>query len=286
VTGPHPRGGSWPSAASTVVGVMGDPIAHSLSPLLHNTAFGVLGLDWVSVGFPVPSGGAPAALAAVVPLGIAGLSVTMPHKRAAAELADELTPIAQRLQAVNCLVNRDGRLVGTNTDGQGFVEALARGADFDPAGKRCVVIGAGGGARAVVLALGEAAASEIVVVARRPEPAVAAAELATQGRVGSARDAPNADLVVNATPLGMVGNESPTDTAIVPGEALGPGQVVVDLVYEPSETAWMAAASRKGAVVLGGLGMLVHQASAQLEWWTGLAAPVDAMWAAAESARA
>lgn len=286
MTGPLSRGGGWPSAASTVVGVMGDPIAHSLSPLLHNTAFALLGLDWVSVGFPVPSGAAAEALAAVVPLGIAGLSVTMPHKRAAAELADQLTPIAARLQAVNCLVNREGRLIGTNTDGQGFVAALARGADFDPAGKRCVVIGAGGAARAVVQALGEAAASEIVVVARRPEPAVASAELATQGRVGSARDAPEADLVVNATPVGMAGNESASETAIVPGEALRNGQVVVDLVYEPAETAWMAAATRKGAVVLGGLGMLVHQAAAQLELWTGLQPPVDAMWAAAEAARA
>ncbi|MGH9006854.1 MAG: shikimate dehydrogenase [Acidimicrobiales bacterium] len=264
---------------------MGDPIAHSLSPLLHNTAFALLGLDWVSVGFPVPTGGASEALAAIVPLGIAGLSVTMPHKRAAAELADELTPIAVRLQAVNCLVNRDGRLLGTNTDGQGFLDALARGAGFDPAGKRCVVIGAGGGARAVVVALGEAAASEVVVVARRPEPAVAAAELVPRGRVGSARDAPDADLVVNATPVGMPGNESATETAIVPGEALGPGQVVVDLVYQPAETGWMAAATRKGAVVLGGLGMLVHQAAAQLELWTGLTPPVDAMWAAAEAAR-
>ena len=265
---------------------MGDPIAHSLSPLLHNTAFGLLGLDWVSVGFPVPSGGAPDGARRDGPARDRGPfrdHAPQAGGRRAGRRADpdRPTPAGRQLPGQPGWSARR-----TNTDGQGFVEALARGADFDPAGKRCVVIGAGGGARAVVLALGEAAASEIVVVARRPEPAVAAAELATQGRVGSARDAPDADLVVNATPLGMVGNESPTDTAIVPGEALGPGQVVVDLVYEPAETAWMAAASRKGAVVLGGLGMLVHQAAAQLQWWTGLAPPVDAMWAAAETARA
>ncbi len=162
------NGAAWPSAASTLVGVMGDPVRHSLSPLLHNTAFGALGLDWVSVGFPVPEGHAAEAMAAIVPLGIAGISVTMPHKRVVAELVDECTGVARRLDAVNCVINRDGLLVGDNTDGQGFVEALRRGASMDPAGKRCVVVGAGGAARAVVLALSEAGASEVVVVARRP----------------------------------------------------------------------------------------------------------------------
>jgi shikimate dehydrogenase len=275
----------WPSAGTIVVGVIGDPIAHSLSPLLHNTAFEHLGLDWVSLGFRVLAGDGPAAVAAVRALGLAGLSVTMPHKVAVAELVDERTAIAQRLGAVNCVVNRNGRLVGTNTDGQGFVESLVRETGFDPAGKRCVVIGAGGAARAVVLALSDAGTSEIVVVARRPEAAAAAASLATRGRVGSARDAPEADLVVNATPVGMVGEGSGTQTPVVPAEALGQGQVVVDLVYEPAETEWMAGAARKGAVVLGGLGMLVHQAAAQLALWTGLDPPVPAMWEAASAAR-
>jgi shikimate dehydrogenase len=286
ITGARGSGG-WPSAGSTVVGVIGDPIAHSLSPLLHNTAFAHLGLDWVSVGFRVPAGSASAALAGARALGLAGLSVTMPHKAAAAESVDDRTPIAQRLGAVNCVANHDGRLIGTNTDGQGFMEALARGTGFEPAAKTCVVIGAGGAARAVVLALAEAGAAEIVVVARRPEAAAEAAALAdSRGRVGSARDAPGTDLVVNATPVGMIGDGSATHTPVVPAEALGPGQVVVDLVYEPAETEWMARAARQGAVVLGGLGMLVHQAAAQLSLWTGLEPPLEAMWEAAEVARA
>jgi len=280
-----PRGPGWPSAASTVVGVIGDPVAHSLSPLLHNTAFEHLGLDWVSLGFRVPAGAAPAALAGVRGLGLAGLSVTMPHKAVVAELVDERTPIAQRLGAVNCVVNRDGHLVGTNTDGQGFVESLVRGTGLDPAGKRAVVVGAGGAARAVVVALSDAGISEIVVVARRPEAAAAAASLAVRGRVGSARDAPEADLVVNATPIGMAGNGSGIQIPVVPAEALGRGQVVVDLIYEPAETEWMAGAAQRGAVVLGGLGMLVHQAAAQLALWTGLDPPVVSMWEAASSAR-
>jgi shikimate dehydrogenase len=137
----------------------------------------------------------------------------------------------------------------------------------------------------VVVALSDAGISEIVVGARRPEAAAAAASLAVRGRVGSARDAPEADLVVNATPVGMAGEGSGIQIPVVPAEVLGRGQVVVDLIYEPAETEWMAGAANRGAVVLGGLGMLVHQAAAQLALWTGLDPPVVAMWEAASSAQ-
>ncbi len=275
--------GAWPSAETVLVGVMGDPIGHSLSPLLHNTAFAALGLDWVSVAFPVPEGEAGPALDALVPLGIAGISVTMPHKSEVAARLETLSAVARRLGAVNCVVNRDGSLEGENTDGRGFLEALARGAAFEPVGRRSLVIGAGGAARAVVDALAGAGASEVVVVARRPEPAVGAAGLAgPRGRVGSARDVPEVDLVVNATPVGMEGEGAAAP--IVPAEVLEAGQVVVDLVYRPAETSWMRAAAERGATVVGGLGMLVHQAAAQLELWTGRPAPLEAMWAAAAAA--
>ena len=156
----------WPSAASHVVGVMGEPIGHSLSPLLHNAAFDALGMDWVSVGFPVPDGTVPRAFDGIRALGIVGMSVTMPHKEAAAAAVDDCTAVARRLGAVNCVVREDGRLVGDSTDGPGFVAALHRGAAFDPAGARCVVLGAGGAARAVVLALADAGAASVVVVNR------------------------------------------------------------------------------------------------------------------------
>jgi shikimate dehydrogenase len=273
------REGSWPSAATRLVGVMGDPIRHSLSPLLHNTAFAALGLDWVSVGFPVPEGSVGAALSALVPLGIAGLSVTMPHKGTVASALDELTPVARRLGAVNCVVNREGTLLGANTDGEGFLAALARGTGLDPAGRRCLVVGAGGAARAVILALADSGAAEVVVVARRSEAALAAAALAGErGRVGSARDAPEADLVVDATPVGMVGGAS---VPAVPAGVLGAGQVAVDLVYAPEATPWVQEAAARGVRAVGGLGMLVHQAAAQLELWTGERAPMEVMWAAA-----
>jgi shikimate dehydrogenase len=283
-----------------IVGVIGSPIAHSLSPRLHNAAFEALGLagTWRSAAFEVPPGDAPTALADMRRADVAGLSVTMPHKTAVAGLVDECTTVARRLGAVNCIVNDGGALIGTNTDGEGFVAALARGADFDPRGRHCLVLGAGGAARAVVLALAESGAGTVVVANRTPQRAVSAAALA--GPVGSAVAlsesalAPalaTADLVVNATPVGMDGVDGVDGVDRVAGDEgdegwvadprrLGAGQVAVDLVYAPRPTRWLAQAAASGATVLDGLGMLVHQAAAQLALWTGLDPPVEAMWRA------
>jgi shikimate dehydrogenase len=253
--------------------------------LLHNTAFAELGLDWVSVGFRVPAGSAAAALHGAAALGIRGLSVTMPHKEPVAELVDRLAPLAERLGAVNCVTFGARGSSGDNTDGPGLVASLRRGGGFDPSGRRCMVVGAGGAARAAIAALAEAGAAEVVVVNRTPERAVAAAALAGRvGRTGSAAEAGGCQLVVDATPLGMAGRESSCAPAwSVDPSLLGPGQVVVDLVYDPPETPWLAAARARGAHVANGLGMLVHQASLQLEAWTGEEAPVEAMWRAVTS---
>jgi shikimate dehydrogenase len=264
-----------------VVGVIGDPVGHSLSPRLHNAAFDALGLDWVSVAFPVPDGMAGGAVAGMRALGIAGLSVTMPHKAAVAGLVDRLTPVADVLAAVNCLFWDGDSLVGDNTDGIGFVASLRRGAGFDPDGRRCLVIGAGGAARAVVRALADAGATDVVVVNRTAGRAATAAALAgDRGRVGSPGDARSADLVVQATPAGMGGSSSADERPLVDPGQLGAGQVAADLVYHPRMTRWLLDAAGAGATPVGGLGMLVHQAAAQLERWTGQPAPVEAMWAA------
>jgi shikimate dehydrogenase len=279
------RDAGFPSAATTVVGVIGDPVAHSLSPLLHNTAFIALGLDWVSVGFRVPAGSAAEALVGMRALGLAGLSVTMPHKTAVAALVDRCSRVARTLGAVNCVTRQAGALVGDNTDGEGFVASLRRGAGFEPEGARCLVVGAGGAARAVVLALAEAGAAQVVVVNRDPRKAEAAATLAGEvGRVGRPDEASQADLVVNATPVGMADSSSASASPLVPATLLGPGQVAADLVYHPLRTEWLAAADANGATVVSGLGMLVHQAAAQLRRWTGLEPPVGAMWQAATRA--
>jgi shikimate dehydrogenase len=273
-----------------VVGVIGSPVAHSLSPLLHNSAFDALGLGggWRSFAFEVPAGQAAAALDAMRGADITGLSVTMPHKADVASLVDDCSDVARLLTAVNCVHRQQDRLYGTNTDGEGFLASLARGASFDPAGKRCVVIGAGGAARAVVLALAQAGAAEVAVVNRTPERAFEAADLAgragravdlTEGAIGDAVRV--ADLVVNATPVGMEG--APPAEWLVAPDLLGPGQVAADLVYVPRQTSWLAGAANAGAATLDGLGMLVHQAAAQLLLWTGAIPPVEVMWQVAEA---
>lgn len=263
------------------MGVMGHPIGHSLSPALHNAAFRAMGLDWVSVAFPVPLAALDHALEGIRALGIKGVSVTMPLKEAAAEKVTALDPVARSLGAVNCVAVTEEGLSGHNTDGAGFLDALVRATGKRPEGWRCVVAGAGGAARAVVLALAGAGASEISVVGRTPARVERALELAgAAGRHTGSPDVTQADLVVNATPLGMAGTAFSSELPPIPAGDLGPHQVVVDLVYHPERTAWMELARARGAVVLGGLGMLVHQAARQISLWTGEDPPVEVMWQA------
>lgn len=279
-----------------IVGVIGSPVAHSLSPLLHEAAFAELGLArrWRSFAFAVPEGQAADALDALRRNDLTGVSVTMPHKAAVAGLVDACSDVAERLDAVNCVVNRRGALWGTNTDGEGFVASLRRGAAFEPAGRRCLVVGAGGAARAVILALATAGAARVDVANRTPERARTAAALA--GASGSVVDLGQpdslatvveaADLVVNATPVGMAGTAGASQEGawLADPGLLRRGQVAVDLVYAPRHTPWLDAAASRGATALGGLGMLVHQAAAQIRLWTGSEAPIEAMWRAADAA--
>jgi shikimate dehydrogenase len=277
-----------------LVGVIGSPVAHSLSPLLHTAAFAAMGLRdaWQSYAFEVPPGEADGALEEMRAAAVAGLSVTMPHKGDVAKLVDECSETARRLGAVNCVVARaDGSLFGANTDGEGFVASLARGAGWSPEGRRCVVMGAGGAARAVILALADAGAAEVAVVNRTPERAVGAADLARPVGVALPAGTPElaeavraAALVVNATPVGMAGTAAggAGQEPLVDPALLRRGQVAADLVYAPRVTQWLWAARVAGAHTLDGLGMLVHQAAAQLVLWTGREAPVEAMWEAAE----
>jgi shikimate dehydrogenase len=270
---------SWPTASTRVVGVIGSPVRQSLSPVLHNAAFRALGLDWAYLAFEVPDGDAGAAVAGARALGLEGLSVTMPHKEAVAAALDRLSPTAERLGAVNTVVRLGGALVGENTDGWGFLEGLRQDFGFEPSGRRCLVVGAGGAARAVTLALGEAGARSVVVVGRSPDRVAAAAELAgPAGRPGEEADAAEAELVVNATPLGMAGLPPgpPVDPSL-----LGEGQLVADLVYHPPVTPRIEAARSRGAMAVNGVSMLIHQAGRAFRLWTGEEAPLEAMSAAA-----
>jgi shikimate dehydrogenase len=268
------------TGATTVAGVIGWPIRHSRSPAILNAAFAAAGLDWVYAAFAVPPGGAGDAVRAVRTLGLGGLSVTMPHKEDAAAAVDDLTDAAAALGAVNCVSVVDGRLVGDNTDGPGFVDALRAELGVDLDGRRVVVFGAGGAARAIVRAAAVAGAASVQVVNRTAAKADGAALLAgARGSVAGASAAAEADVVVNATSVGMAGGSS--DLLVQP-EWLHADQVVVDIVYHPARTPLLEAAAGRGARTANGLGMLVHQAAHAFRAWTGEAPPIDAMAAAAD----
>ncbi len=294
------RPGAMPSGSTLVAAVIGDPIAHSLSPRIHNAAFAALGLDWVFVALPVRDGHVTAAVDGARALGVRGLSVTMPHKHAVIDALDGLTSTAADLEAVNCIVRAphdDALLLGDNTDGAGFLRGLRSEFDLDVAGLRCVVLGAGGAGRAVTHALGAAGASSVVVVNRNSERASIAAALAgVVGRPVAADDpeavgaaVADADLLVNATPVGMSGvgaagvGVAASAATPVPVSAMRPDLVVAELVYHPDRTPLMEAAAAVGAPTANGLSMLVHQAAVAFEHWTGAAAPLDAMFAAVRS---
>lgn len=270
-----------PGAETVLAGVIGDPIRHSRSPAILNAAFEATGLDWTYLAFEVPEGAGTEAAAAVRTLGLGGMSVTMPHKESVIAALDELSPSAQRLGAVNCIARNGSRLIGHNTDGAGYLASLSD-AGFDPGGARCVVLGAGGAARAVVLALHGAGATDVAVINRSSQRGIRAASLAGGvGRaleldaVGAALD--QADLLVNATPVGM---DEADPSPVNPG-LLHSGLFVSDLIYHPDPTALMRAADSVGARFAGGLGMLVGQAGAAFRIWTGLEPPVPEMLAAA-----
>lgn len=272
------------NAGTRVAAVIGDPVAHSRSPAILNAAFEATGIDWVFVGFEVRAGAASNAVRAMRTLGIAGMSVTMPHKADVIPALDSLSATASRLGAVNCIAWDGDRLIGHNTDGEGLLASL-RAQGVETSGSRVVVLGAGGAARAAVVALGDAGAAEVVVCNRSAERGRMAAELVPGARSVSLPEEPGAlaavlaeaDLLINATPLGMAAG----DASPVPCDALHPDLVVSELIYHPQRTPLMVAAAAAGARAHNGLGMLVGQAAAAFGIWTGLPAPTDAMTRAA-----
>lgn len=264
---------SMTTGRTQVAAVIGDPITHSLSPIIHNAAFAALDLDWTYVALPVANGNGAAAVEAMRTLGISGLNVTMPHKAQVAAAVDRQTAAAVKLGACNCVFWDGNTLVGDNTDGDGFVSALQAELGVVPSGMRVVVLGAGGAARAIVDALARHGADSIMIVNRSAARAVDAANVASVAAVGSTNDIASADLIVNATSVGMGKDKaSPLDTAM-----LKPHHLVADIVYDPISTQLLRDAASVGATTIGGLGMLVHQAAASFQHFTGQDAPIKVM---------
>jgi shikimate dehydrogenase len=269
--------------ATRVAGVLGWPIDHSLSPVIHNAAFASLGLDWTYVALPVRPGAVGEAVAGLEALGFAGANVTMPHKEAVADAVDRLADDAERLRAVNTIAITADGTIGHNTDTPGFARFLERDAAFDPAGKTALFYGAGGAARACALALARAGLTRLVVALRVParaEPLAAAIDgspMVVETVAFEEAAGVDADLVVNGTPLGVHGEHLPVPR-------LGPDTLVVDLLYRPTVTPLLHDARAAGAPAFGGLGLLLHQAALSFELWTGRQAPLEVMSAAALAA--
>jgi shikimate dehydrogenase len=260
--------------ATRLVGLIGDPVEHSLSPAMQNAAFAALALDWAYVPLPVTREGLEAAVDGVVALGFAGANVTIPHKTAVVGFCDELDEVAARAGSVNTLVVRQGRVLGSSTDGPAVTGLV------DAAGARVLLLGAGGGAQAVATALGDAGAESITVAARDAERAhaltVRLRTLFPEQDICSVTDWPptgsGADLIVNATPV--------KEELIVEPAA---EQQVVDLAYRPDgkDTALVAGARKAGcSTIVEGLDVLLAQGAASFERWTGLEPPVAVMRAA------
>jgi len=287
-----------PGGSTALVGVLGNPVRHSLSPAMHNAALAALGLDWVYLALPVAAADLATVVRAMEALDCRGLNVTIPHKQAVAALAAELSPLARRLGAVNTLVRRpEGGWMGTNTDVEGFLAPLR---DADWQGQRAVVLGCGGSALAVLAGL-ERLGFESIAVAGRKTAALAALQAgcrawlpALEALSWSAADEEplgqalaRADLVVNCTPVGMASGTDPAAALRSPLGAtaldrLRPGCGVYDLIYTPRPTALLNEAAERGCRTWDGLEMLVQQGAAALRLWSGLTTvPVAAMRQAA-----
>lgn len=278
------------SGTTRILGIIGNPISHTMSPRMHNAELKRLGLDYVYVAWEVATENVPDAIRGIRALNVAGINVTIPHKEAVLPLLDEVVAEAKLVGAVNTIKNDDGRLIGYNTDVPGWSEDIQQ--DIPLAGKKICVLGAGGAARAVCVAAGINGASELLIVNRtasRKEQL--ASELSrnfaslkvnaiTFDELGAQQSIAMNDVIVNTTPIGMKSQPG----CPVPREWLRPHQYVYDTIYGTTDTELMKAARSLGCRVRGGAGMLVRQGALSFKIWTGVEPSVEAMAAALREA--
>ena len=277
-------------------GVIGHPLSHSKSPAIFNAAFKAAGIDATYEAWDTPAETLEGRIEALRGTDFLGANVSIPHKQAVLELIDGAVGDASKIGAVNTIVHSEGKLIGHNTDVAGFARALKEDAKFDAHGKRTMILGSGGAARAVALALVEAKASVIFVVGRRPKnvegvvltlkqitPPGTTISWAYWGDGAFRRSMMQADLVVNCTPVGVAGTETEGQSP-VPEDLIQPSATFFDVVYNPVETPLVRAARAQGSSAASGLGMLVYQAAESFKLWTGTEADTDAMFSAAREA--
>ncbi len=275
------------------IGLIGDPVGHSVSPAFQQAALDALGIDARYEAWQTTAAELTVRVASLREANVLGANVTVPHKRAVMPLLDAIDDGARRVGAVNTIVNRDGRLAGANTDVAGFIEALRRDGGLDPVGLRVAVLGAGGAARAVVYGLLATGVADVLVLNRTPARARDLAGELGDGRLRAAelpvdtgelgRLLADRDLLVNCTSMGMRHGAAEADSP-APEEAIPAGVFVADIVANPLVTPFLVAAQRRGCRTLGGLAMLVRQGAESFEMWTGRPAPLDVMFATASQA--
>ena len=279
------------SGQTRIVGVIGDPVQHSRSPQMHNAAIVERKLDYVYVPFHVRSGELREAIEGFKALTVLGVNVTIPHKQTVMPILDDVSHEATLIGAANTLIFCDGRVSGDNTDAQGFLRAMTEEGIDIPVGGSAVVLGAGGAARAVVVALALSGLGLITVANRTgwkaiqfeknlatiSETEISAVDLASNQLNSAIR---SADLLVNTTSVGM----QETDQLLIDPDSLNPGTIVYEIVYTPPETPLLRVAREKGCQTIGGIGMLVHQGAIAFEKWIGIVPNVETMRIALEQA--
>ncbi|MFH1151284.1 MAG: shikimate dehydrogenase [Actinomycetota bacterium] len=269
--------------STRLVGLIGNPVEHSLSPTIHNAAFDYLGINWCYVPLPVEEGRLLEAVEGVKALRFSGVNVTMPFKTEVLGLLDEVAMFAESVGAVNTILVDKGRLIGYNTDGRGFYTALIRDLDYQVKDKRVLVLGAGGASRSVTVSLALAGCTSIMIVNRSPERSRQLADIILKSvpevEVNWLSPDDNydivvaeSDIIINATPLTTFNG-----ALRVPVSLLNKNQLVCDLNYSLYQPPLLQEAEARGARVMDGKGMLLYQAAAAFEIWTGLDAPVEVM---------
>ena len=269
--------------ATAVYGILGHPVRQSLSPAMHNAAFGSLSINAAYLPFPTPPEKLEAAVSGLSAADVKGFNLTTPHKTAILPMLAEIRPAARAIGAVNTVRNDGGRLSGANTDGEGFLRSLAEDLSFDPAGKEALLLGAGGAARAIAFALLGAGVSRLVIANRTPARAESLAADCRGQHSGPAIEAASINdlaggaphLLVNATTVGMGDGNGPGAL-----EALCVREAGAGIVYHPLETPLLTQARALGLTHTNGIGMLLYQGAAAFTFWTGREAPVKVMRAA------
>ncbi len=271
-----------------VLGIIGSPVGHSLSPVMQNAAIGELELDYVYVPFPVEPAYLATAVEGLRRLGVWGFNVTIPHKTAIIPLLDRVSPDAELCGAVNTVCREGELLIGHNTDTTGFLDSLVRDLTFEPRGAAVMLLGAGGAAQAAIAALSKSGAARIVIANRTPEKARVLADrfaglfpqvafgVSSLSEKDMQRNLSGTDLLVNTTSVGMNGTNFECLTFPVSSATCR----IYDMVYTPAETPLLAAARRMGLACANGAGMLVSQGEAAFRLWTGMEAPPGVMRAA------